>query len=263
VLRVKAAKGHDAAVVQCSGCGAPREKHATACEHCSSDFTLHEQDLHTVCPHCMTRVSDKARFCHSCGTTLTASKVAGEPSKVRCPSCKKKPLLHSRRLGNEDFSMLECQLCAGMWIELRIFEELANKAKAQDPIDAALLNSKAVTGRQEIKPEKWSYRHCPECGEMMQRRNYGRRSGVIVDACRDHGIWFDADELQQILAWIRGGGMQVAQRRQASEQRSEAAHRRTVAPAERPATGDGSFMFAATRSSGVPLVDALIDTFFG
>ena len=110
VLRVKRSKGHDAAVVRCSGCGAPREKGASACEHCSADFTLHERDLHTVCPGCLTRVSDKARFCHSCGKALTAASVAGEESDIICPHCPSKPHLCSRRLGNEDFAMLECQL---------------------------------------------------------------------------------------------------------------------------------------------------------
>jgi hypothetical protein len=44
------------------------------------------------------------------------------------------------------------------------------------------------------------------CKQPMNRRHYGRTSGVIVDMCRDHGIWFDADELTRILAWLHAGG---------------------------------------------------------
>jgi hypothetical protein len=40
----------------------------------------------------------------------------------------------------------------------------------------------------------------------MPRLNYGHGSGVIIDVCRDHGIWFDADELARILAWLHAGG---------------------------------------------------------
>ena len=65
-LTVSAPRGHDAAVVRCSSCGAPRENKADACQHCGSDFTLHERDLHSVCPACLARVSDKARYCHHC-----------------------------------------------------------------------------------------------------------------------------------------------------------------------------------------------------
>jgi Zn-finger nucleic acid-binding protein len=53
---------------------------------------------------------------------------------------------------------------------------------------------------------------------MMYRRNYGRRSGVIVDICKDHGIWFDADELPRILAWIRSGGQAKAEEERAAQE---------------------------------------------
>lgn len=40
----------------------------------------------------------------------------------------------------------------------------------------------------------------------MQRRNFQRRSGVIVDWCRGHGTWLDADELEAIAGYIVSGG---------------------------------------------------------
>jgi Zn-finger nucleic acid-binding protein len=48
----------------------------------------------------------------------------------------------------------------------------------------------------------------------MNRRNYGRRSGVIVDVCTEHGVWFDFGELSRILAWIRDGGLAHAQQQE-------------------------------------------------
>ena len=51
----------------------------------------------------------------------------------------------------------------------------------------------------------------------MHRRNYGRRSGVIVDSCTEHGLWFDASELDDLLRWVRRGGEAAATRRQAEE----------------------------------------------
>jgi Zn-finger nucleic acid-binding protein len=43
----------------------------------------------------------------------------------------------------------------------------------------------------------------------MVRRNLGRgSSGVIVDLCGSHGIWFDADELAHLMAWARSGGLE-------------------------------------------------------
>lgn len=43
----------------------------------------------------------------------------------------------------------------------------------------------------------------------MQRKNYGRKSGVIVDICAKHGVWFDLHELEEVLAWLRSGGVEV------------------------------------------------------
>jgi hypothetical protein len=40
----------------------------------------------------------------------------------------------------------------------------------------------------------------------MQRRNYKRSSGVVLDICHEHGSWLDADELEQIAGFILAGG---------------------------------------------------------
>lgn len=47
----------------------------------------------------------------------------------------------------------------------------------------------------------------------MARRNLARgKSGVVVDLCGRHGIWFDADELAQLIAWTRAGGLEHLRR---------------------------------------------------
>ena len=40
----------------------------------------------------------------------------------------------------------------------------------------------------------------------MQRSNFRRSSGVILDVCRKHGTWLDADEIEQIAGFILSGG---------------------------------------------------------
>jgi hypothetical protein len=44
----------------------------------------------------------------------------------------------------------------------------------------------------------------------MQRKNFGKRSGVIVDWCGGHGTWLDKDELEQIATFIAAGGLREA-----------------------------------------------------
>lgn len=263
VLAVPAtALAHDAAVVRCSACGAPRAGQERSCRYCSSDFTLHERDLDTLCPQCMTRVSGKGRFCHSCATPLLLSQVAAAPSAHPCPACGDGTSLSSRRLGSEDAAILECRLCAGLWLEKEVFELLAARARtgrapdlpgpvvpagpaeesdiapvaarragpaagaATGPADGAVTRPADGPGPAGTDSAAGArlYRPCAVCGALMNRRNYGRRSGVILDICTEHGIWFDSDELQRLLRWIRDGGEEKAQALLAEQERAAARH---------------------------------------
>jgi hypothetical protein len=50
----------------------------------------------------------------------------------------------------------------------------------------------------------------------MLRENFRKTSGVVVDRCREHGTWLDADELEQVAGFILSGGLE---RRRESEPR--------------------------------------------
>lgn len=211
-VTVEQPRGHDARVVRCSSCGAARQQGTEQCGFCHSDFTLHEQDRDTVCPGCLTRVSDAARYCHHCGIHLIAEQVVGEVSDLPCPACQNGAHLHSRRLGQLSLAVMECDRCAGLWLGREVFAELTRKAAAigskSDPLLLQLLQSRSQRPPPQASSSSGNsyYRPCPVCRDMMPRRNYGRRSGVIIDLCKEHGVWFDADELPRILTWIRAGG---------------------------------------------------------
>jgi Zn-finger nucleic acid-binding protein len=74
----------------------------------------------------------------------------------------------------------------------------------------------------------------------MNRMNYAHCSGVIIDICRPHGIWFDRDQLRQIIEFIRAGGMQrelEVQRQEIQEQRRDLVMRQAM-----PITATGSLL---------------------
>jgi Zn-finger nucleic acid-binding protein len=48
----------------------------------------------------------------------------------------------------------------------------------------------------------------------MNRINFARCSGVIVDVCKGHGTWFDRDELSRIVEFIRDGGLEASRNRE-------------------------------------------------
>ena len=51
------------------------------------------------------------------------------------------------------------------------------------------------------------YLKCPTCQAVMNRCNFGRISGIVIDVCRGHGIWFDAGEISAVLRFVTSGGL--------------------------------------------------------
>ena len=215
-LQVRKPRGHSADVVRCSSCGGPREKGALACGFCEADFSIHEKDLDTVCPGCLAVISDRARYCHHCGLGIQPELAVGKATKLPCPQCGQTSYLSSRVLGNMRAAALECTTCGGLWLGSEVFQKLIDQstAGAIPPLDQHAPRDALPTMHDDAE---WRYRRCPVCSQFMQRKNYGRLSGVIVDHCRGHGLWFDANELPRILAWVRRGGLKDTAGRAAEE----------------------------------------------
>ena len=217
ILKVKQPKGHRSSVVRCSSCGGAREKGGNSCHYCGADFTLHERDLNTVCPSCFARVSDKAKFCSHCAAVLSAESIAGEDTHLVCPVCPSDEKLLSRRLGREKISVLECQKCTGLWLGTESFRQLKQRvARGAVNFSGALARKPAP---QKLKKQQGPlYRYCIRCSKMMARKQYAPGSGIIIDFCREHGIWFDSEELHHVLDWISKGGRPTDPVPKASEQ---------------------------------------------
>ena len=155
IVTIARPQGHDATVVRCSSCGAPRSEGASHCQFCGADFTLREQDLDTICPHCLARISDRAKFCDHCGHPLAAEPLSIEETALLCPLCcaaapvgvhasacsdtlKRElqqpakagvptgPRLHSRLIASN--SVLECSACAGIWVGAETFRQMVEAA---------------------------------------------------------------------------------------------------------------------------------------
>jgi Zn-finger nucleic acid-binding protein len=58
---------------------------------------------------------------------------------------------------------------------------------------------------EQSKERTVVYIKCPICKGLMNRVNFGARSGVVIDKCI-HGIWLDNGELRKLLEWRKSGG---------------------------------------------------------
>jgi Zn-finger nucleic acid-binding protein len=115
-----------------------------------------------------------------------------------------------------DLALLECVSCDGVWVEAVEFERICADREAQG---AVLHRWNAHT--QEAPRTRVRYRPCIRCGKLMNRVNFGRMSGTVLDVCRGHGTFLDAGELHAIVTFIRDGGLDRARQREKDDLEEE------------------------------------------
>lgn len=172
-----------------------------------------------------------AKFCAHCGANLLHS--AAEGAALPCPKCKEASLAQVK-LGRTPVH--ECGKCHGLWVENAVFEQIcADRERQSAALGRASANFRPGGQRFETSVR---YVPCPVCSHLMHRMNFAKCSGIVVDACRTHGTWFDRDELQHIVEFIRAGGMDLAREKEKAELE---ATRRTLELARRNLTANEDF----------------------
>jgi Zn-finger nucleic acid-binding protein len=120
----------------------------------------------------------------------------------------------------------ECEKCLGLWLNVAAFEKICADREQQ----AAVLGTASLApGGAVRETSKVNYVPCPQCSQLMNRINFARCSGVIVDICKGHGTWFDRDELSRIVEFIRGGGLEESRNREKEDIKEEPEEQRIAA----------------------------------
>jgi Zn-finger nucleic acid-binding protein len=113
-------------------------------------------------------------------------------------------------------AMRECEQCLGLWVEVAAFEKICADREEQSAVLGAA--SPAPTHQApSVDVTSIRYAPCPQCAQLMNRINFARCSGVIVDICKGHGTWFDLDELSGIVQFIRRGGLEASRQKEKRE----------------------------------------------
>jgi Zn-finger nucleic acid-binding protein len=163
------------------------------------------------CPACLAWNLAAAEHCQACGQRLGADDRAGQPAAgFRCPRCARG--LAARRYA--ELEVEECDGCGGLFLTPAMLDRVVRSRDQSTGLRLALPQPKPFI-EQEVR-----YVRCPACDKLMNRNAFGRISGVVVDVCRSHGVWFDAGELTQVIQFVERGGLERAREREA-EERSE------------------------------------------
>jgi Zn-finger nucleic acid-binding protein len=169
-------------------------------------------------------------FCPHCGAKADRKDAAAPEKTESCPRCKTN--LEAVVIGS--VSVRECSNCEGVWTDTATLRQICFDQEKQAAVlgmPSHLPNNDGVVIEKQVR-----YLPCPVCGDLMNRVNFARFSNVIVDVCREHGTWFDRDELRSIVEFIRSGGLDKA-RAQEMDDLNEARRRANAALLSR---GEGS-----------------------
>jgi Zn-finger nucleic acid-binding protein len=181
-------------MTNCKNCGAALPPDSLICSYCK---TRHDADLHGIHRY-TTTAPETERICPRCQTPMKTIdlKIEGK------------------------FLIERCDTCLGMFFDPGELEALLDKS----------VTNVYYVDRQRLEDLKKARRHsefplgyikCPVCRKFMNRLNFGSLSGVIVDKCRDHGIWLDGGELRHLMEWTKAGGQIHHQKRTIEKEKIE------------------------------------------
>jgi len=186
-------------VANCTNCSAPLPPNSIRCDYCGSRndtdlkgvhyYTTHEIDAARICPRC------------AIGLRTIDLKLDGR------------------------FLVERCDECLGLFFDPGELEALLEATVANVfTINRSQLDNINTT----MRPSDYgvSYVKCPVCSKIMNRVNFGTKSGVIIDRCKDHGVWLDGGELRHLFEWMKAGGKLLDQERQEQRRKAEAEQER-------------------------------------
>lgn len=181
--------------LNCPNCGAAVVDNAVQCGHCRSRLKT------MSCGNCFETIFEGSNYCPLCGSKAVSPTSAHHVPSGDCPRCRSK--LTSIEV--DDVRLLECERCAGVWCDVDTFETICSEKEGQ----AAVIKRLGEIGESKHESNV-RYVPCPACGVLMNRSNFARISGVVIDSCKPHGVWFDAQELPTIIGFIQKGGLDHA-----------------------------------------------------
>jgi len=181
-------------MARCTNCKAPLPDGSLKCAYCGDRndidlkginyYTTHENTSPRICPRCDVHLN-----------TLDL-KLQGK------------------------FFIERCDQCLGLFFDPGELEAVLGATVSNvflvDKNGLDEINLKRKPGQYPV-----SYIKCPVCSSLMNRVNFGVRSGVIIDRCKAHGVWLDGGELRHLMEWMKLGGKLLDQERQEQARKEE------------------------------------------
>jgi Zn-finger nucleic acid-binding protein len=174
-------------MANCSNCSAPLPANSIICEYCKTRNDTDLKGVHRFTTHEI----ESARTCPRCSISLRTIDL-----KI-----------------NGRFLIERCDQCLGLFFDPAELEALL-EATVSNVYDINRSRLDDINNHLSHADYPVTYVKCPVCSKMMNRVNFGTKSGVIIDRCRDHGVWLDGGELRHLFEWMKAGGKLLSQERE-------------------------------------------------
>jgi Zn-finger nucleic acid-binding protein len=200
-------------VAHCCNCSAPLPLNSITCEYCGSrnDIDLKAVNYYT------TNQTDSERTCPRCNVALKTIDLKLDGT----------------------FLIERCDACLGLFFDPGELEALL-EATVSNVFSVNTSQLDSVNAGLRSSDYGISYINCPTCSKLMNRVNFGTKSGVIVDRCKDHGVWLDGGELRHLFEWMKAGGRLLQQQRDEQLKRAEARAQQREQRISQPQAGSGA-----------------------
>jgi Uncharacterized protein conserved in bacteria len=179
-----------------------------------------------------------SRFCARCGAGAKREVVEGAPA-LSCPRCRSD--MQALKLGETEVQ--ECGACGGLWLDPTSLQRLSDARESHADVISALATRLPANA---VAPEVVRYVPCPSCAKLMNRTNFAKSSGIVLDTCKDHGVWLDRGELERVLTFVSAGGLARARERE-QEQLVEERRRLTALQDNPGSAAAGAVVFNTTQ----------------
>lgn len=239
---------------RCPGCGAPADADSVRCEYCGAALST------VTCPNCFAPMFVGSRFCARCGAEAVRTAIDDGVS-LDCPRCAEP--MQALALGST--SVHECGNCGGLWLDPTTMQKLCD---ARDEHAAVVSALAARVQTAAAAPETVRYIPCPKCKKLMNRVNFAKSSGVVIDVCKTDGVWLDRGELQRVMGFVESGGLAVSRDRERErlveeQKRLLAMQQSSLLSLDSPALTPSMAAWASGRSTSNTTVEHLLSDALG
>ncbi len=216
---------------RCNSCSAPLLANTNRCRYCN---TRNDVDLHALHSHSTPR-SESERICPECNKAMQTIdlKIDGE------------------------LLIEHCNQCYGLFFDPGEIEKLLEHSVSN--VFGVNFKHLLNINKDRYQRKKIKYVPCPVCQVLMNRVNFGRRSGVVIDHCRKHGVWLDSGELTHLLEWKKAGGQLLDKQ---SDRQSNKKRKRNLESFQNNHSTNSIFSQNHRSSSASELIESVASVIF-